>query len=307
VTPEAIGSEVGTYGVPECGTKFVRQMISDVKPKNFSDLLKISGYSHGTDVWLNNAQDLIKEGIPTEDTISTRDDIMNSLIKRGMEPSMAFKIMEWCRKGKAAKKGFTPEQAEALEKAKIPDFYVKSCRTVQYLFPKAHAVAYVISAYRIAYCKVHHPKQFYAAYFTVRAPKFDYTLVRQGKDYMKRFIKNVYAQGTKASVNDKDTVTYLELAVEMLERGFEFEDIDIYKSDPHKFQVTEKGVRVPLGAISGMGGVAADGIGEARKNGPFISREDLKNRSKVSTAAIEALAEVGALEGMPATDQIELF
>ena len=307
VTPEAIGSEVGTYGVPECGTKFVRQMISDVKPKNFSDLLKISGYSHGTDVWLNNAQDLIKEGIPTEDTISTRDDIMNSLIKRGMEPSMAFKIMEWCRKGKAAKKGFTPEQAEALEKAKIPDFYVKSCRTVQYLFPKAHAVAYVISAYRIAYCKVHHPKQFYAAYFTVRAPKFDYTLVRQGKDYMKRFIKNVYAQGTKASVNDKDTVTYLELAVEMLERGFEFEDIDIYKSDPHKFQVTEKGVRVPLGAISGMGGVAADGIGEARKNGPFISREDLKNRSKVSTAAIDALAEVGALEGMPATDQIELF
>lgn len=307
VTPEDIGSEVGTYGVPECGTKFVRQMISDVKPKNFSDLLKISGYSHGTDVWLNNAQDLIKEGKPTEDTISTRDDIMISLIRYGMEPSMAFKIMEWCRKGKAAKGGFTPEQAEALEKAKIPEFYVKSCRTVQYLFPKAHAVAYVLSAYRIAYCKVHHPKEFYAAYFTVRAPNFDYTIVRQGKDYMKKFIKNVYSQGTDASTNDQDIVTYLELAVEMLERGYIFEDIDIYKSDAHKFQVTEKGLRVPLGAISGMGGVAAEGLAEARKRGTFISREDLKNRSKISSAAVEALVTVGSLEGMPATDQIELF
>ena len=307
VTPEQIGTDVATYGVPECGTRFVRQMISDVKPKNFSDLLRISGYSHGTDVWLNNAQDLIRSGTPTEDTISTRDDIMNWLINKGMEPSMAFGIMEWSRKGKAHKKGFEPNQLEAFEKAHIPDFYIKACTTLQYLFPKAHAVAYVLSAYRIAYCKVHHPKEFYAAYFTVRAPHFDYTLVHKGLDYMKRFIQNVNAQGTKASVNDKDTATYMELCVEMLERGFVFDEVDLYKSDAHKFLVTEKGLLPPLGAIGGIGGVAAEGIVEARKKGPFISQEDLRNRAKISTSNVEILDELGVLEGMPKTDQIELF
>lgn len=307
VTPEQIGTDVATYGVPECGTRFVRQMISDVKPKNFSDLLRISGYSHGTDVWLNNAQDLIRAGTPTEDTISTRDDIMNWLINKGMEPSMAFGIMEWSRKGKAHKKGFKPEQLEAFKKAHIPEFYIKACTTLQYLFPKAHAVAYVLSAYRIAYCKVHHPREFYAAYFTVRAPHFDYALVHKGLDYMKRFIKNVTAQGTKASVNDKDAATYMELCVEMLERGFVFENVDLYKSDAHRFLVTEKGLLPPLGAIGGIGGVAAEGIVEARKKGPFISQEDLRNRAKISTANVEILDELGILEGMPKTDQIELF
>lgn len=307
VTPEQIGTDVATYGVPECGTRFVRQMISDVKPKNFSDLLRISGYSHGTDVWLNNAQDLIRAGTPTEDTISTRDDIMNWLINKGMEPSMAFGIMEWSRKGKAHKKGFKPEQLEAFKKAHIPEFYIKACTTLQYLFPKAHAVAYVLSAYRIAYCKVHHPREFYAAYFTVRAPHFDYALVHKGLDYMKRFIRNVTAQGTKASVNDKDAATYMELCVEMLERGFVFENVDLYKSDAHKFLVTEKGLLPPLGAIGGIGGVAAEGIVEARKKGPFISQEDLRNRAKISTANVEILDELGILEGMPKTDQIELF
>lgn len=307
VTPEQIGTDVATYGVPECGTRFVRQMISDVKPKNFSDLLRISGYSHGTDVWLNNAQDLIRAGTPTEDTISTRDDIMNWLINKGMEPSMAFGIMEWSRKGKAHKKGFKPEQLEAFKKAHIPEFYIKACTTLQYLFPKAHAVAYVLSAYRIAYCKVHHPREFYAAYFTVRAPHFDYALVHKGLDYMKRFIRNVTAQGTKASVNDKDAATYMELCVEMLERGFVFENVDLYKSDAHRFLVTEKGLLPPLGAIGGIGGVAAEGIVEARKKGPFISQEDLRNRAKISTANVEILDELGILEGMPKTDQIELF
>ena len=258
-------------------------------------------------MWLNNAQDLIKEGKPTEETISTRDDIMNYLIEKGVEPSMAFGIMEWCRKGKAFKKGLKPEQKEALKNAHIPDFYVKSCQTVQYLFPKAHAVAYVISAYRIAYCKVHHPKEFYAAYFSIRTPKFDFALVNKGEAFMKRFIKDVYAQGTKASVNDKDTVTYMEVAVEMLERGFSFENIDLYKSDPHKFLVTEHGLLPPIGALAGIGETAAEGIGEARTGGPFISQEDLKTRAKISTAAIDALAELGALHDLPATDQIELF
>jgi DNA polymerase-3 subunit alpha (Gram-positive type) len=307
VKPEDIDTPVATYGVPECGTRFVRQMIYDVKPKNFSDLLRISGYSHGTDVWLNNAQDLIRAGTPTEDTISTRDDIMNWLINKGMEPSMAFGIMEWSRKGKAHKKGFKPDQLEAFKKANIPEFYIKACQTLQYLFPKAHAVAYVLSAYRIAYCKVHHPKEFYSAYFTIRAPKFDYTEVHKGLDYMKRFIQNVNAQGTKASVNDKDTATYMELCVEMLARGFVFEDVDLYRSDAHKFLITEKGLLPPLGAIGGIGGVAAEGIVEARKAGQFISREDLRNRAKISNTAVEVLANLGILEGLPATDQIELF
>ena len=307
VTPEAIGSEVGTLGVPECGTHFVRQMIADVKPKNFSDLLRISGYSHGTGVWLENAQDLIKEGHPTDETISTRDDIMTYLINKGVEPSIAFSIMETCRKGKAHKNGFSDKQAEALQKANIPDFYIRSCRTVQYLFPKAHAVAYVLSAYRIAYCKVHHPKEFYAAYFSIRAPKFDYAQVHKGEEYMKKFIKDVYAQGNKAKVNDKDTATYMEMCVEMLERGFVFEDVDLYRSDAHKFIVTEKGLLPPLGSIGGIGGVAAEDIVEARKKGEFISQEDLKNRAKISKSNVEVLADLGILEGMPATDQIELF
>ena len=307
VTPEEIGSEVGTYGVPECGTRFVRQMISDVKPKNFSDLLRISGYSHGTDVWLNNAQDLIRGGTPTEDTISTRDDIMNWLINKGMEPSMAFGIMEWSRKGKAHKKGFKPDQLEAFKAANIPEFYIKACQTLQYLFPKAHAVAYVLSAYRIAYCKVHHPKEFYSAYFTIRAPHFDYVQVHKGINYMRQFIKNVNLQGTKASVNDKDTATYMELAVEMLARGFVFEDVDLYRSDAHRFLVTEKGLLPPLGAIGGIGGVAAEGIVAARKAGPFISKEDLRNRAKISSTAVEIMSDLGITKDLPETDQIELF
>ena len=307
VSPEDIMTDVATYGVPECGTRFVRQMISDVKPKNFSDLLRISGYSHGTDVWLNNAQDLIKNGTPTEDTISTRDDIMNWLINKGMEPSMAFGIMEWARKGKAHKQGFKAEQEEAFKKANIPEFYIKSCKTLQYLFPKAHAVAYVLSAYRIAYCKVHHPKEFYSAYFTIRAPKFDFVEVHKGINFMRSFIKNVGQQGTKASVNDKETATYMELAVEMLARGFEFEDVDLYRSDAHQFIVTDKGLLPPLGAIGGIGGVAAENIVKARSKGPFISREDLRNRAKISNTAVEVLADLGVLEGLPETDQIELF
>lgn len=307
VTPEQLGSNVGTFGVPECGTAFVRQMIEDVKPKNFSDLLRISGYSHGTDVWLNNAQDLIKEGKDTVDTISTRDDIMNYLINKGVDPSMAFGIMEWSRKGKAHKSGLKPDQLAAMKAANVPDFYMESCQTLQYLFPKAHAVAYVLSAYRIAYCKVHHPKQFYAAYFSIRAPKFDYAMVSKGESFMRRFIKDVYMQGTKAKVNDKDTATYMELAIEMMERGFTFENIDLYKSDPHNFLVTETGLLPPLGSLAGIGGAAAEGIAEARKDGVFISREDLRTRAKISNSAIEALADLGVLKGLPATDQIELF
>ena len=307
VTAGQINSDVGTYGIPEFGTHFVRQMIKDVQPKNFSDIVRVSGYSHGTDVWLNNAQDLIKSGIPVDDTISTRDDIMTSLIAKGVDPSKAFKIMEACRKGKAHKQGLPPDLLDSMKKANVPEWYIESCHKVQYLFPKAHAVAYVMMAYRIAYCKVHYPKEFYAAYFTVRAPKFDAALVLNGLDYMKKAVKEVYSQGNAAKVNDKDTATYMELAIEMISRGYEFERVDIYKSDPHKFIVTPKGLLPPLAGLAGIGETAADNIAKAREGQPFISQEDLKTRAGIPKSAVDALAAHGSLEGMPETDQIGLF
>jgi DNA polymerase-3 subunit alpha (Gram-positive type) len=308
VTPEQIGSEVGTFGIPECGTQFVRQMIKDVQPKRFSEIVRVSGYSHGTDVWLNNAQDLIKEGKPVAETISTRDDIMTHLISKGVEPSLAFKTMEYVRKGKAAKSGLEPKMKEAMQAVNIPDWYIQSCERVQYLFPKAHAVAYVLMAYRIAYCKVHHPKHFYASYFTVRATDFDYTHVSKGSHYIKNFIKSVYQQGFRASVLDKSIATYLELANEMIERGYEFEKVDLYKSHPTKFLITEKGLRPPLASLAGVGNNAALSIAEARDvNNPFISREDLRQRAGIGKAVIERLADVGVLDDLPESNQIDLF
>ena len=308
VTPEQIGSDVGTFGIPECGTQFVRQMIKDVQPKKFSEIVRVSGYSHGTDVWLNNAQDLIKEGKPVSETISTRDDIMTHLISKGVEPSLAFKTMEYVRKGKAAKSGLEPKMKEAMQAVNIPDWYIQSCERVQYLFPKAHAVAYVLMAYRIAYCKVHHPKHFYASYFTVRATDFDYTHVSKGLHYIKNFIKSVYQQGFRASVLDKSIATYLELANEMIERGYEFEKVDLYKSHPTKFLITEKGLRPPLASLAGVGNTAALSIAAARDvNNPFISREDLRQRSGIGKAVIERLADVGVLDDLPESNQIDLF
>ena len=308
VTPEQIGSEVGTFGIPECGTQFVRQMIKDVQPKRFSEIVRVSGYSHGTDVWLNNAQDLIKEGKPVAETISTRDDIMTHLISKGVEPSLAFKTMEYVRKGKAAKSGLEPKMKEAMQAVNIPDWYIQSCERVQYLFPKAHAVAYVLMAYRIAYCKVHHPKHFYASYFTVRATDFDYTHVSKGSHYIKNFIKSVYQQGFRASVLDKSIATYLELANEMIERGYEFEKVDLYKSHPTKFLITEKGLRPPLASLAGVGNNAALSIAEARDvNNPFISREDLRQRAGIGKSVIERLADVGVLDDLPESNQIDLF
>ena len=308
VTPEQIGSDVGTFGIPECGTAFVRQMIKDVQPKKFSEIVRVSGYSHGTDVWLNNAQDLIKEGKPVAETISTRDDIMTHLISKGVEPSLAFKTMEYVRKGKAAKNGLEPKMKEAMEAVNIPDWYIKSCERVQYLFPKAHAVAYVLMAYRIAYCKVHYPKHFYASYFTVRATDFDYTHVSKGLHYIKNFIKSVYQQGYKASNTDKDAATYLELANEMIERGYEFEKIDLYKSHPTKFTITKKGLLPPLASLSGVGNSAALAIAAVRDpQNPFISREDLRLRAGIGKAVVERMAEMGVLNDLPESNQIDLF
>lgn len=308
VTPEQIDSNVGTFGIPECGTKFVRQMIEDVKPKNFSEVVRVSGYSHGTDVWLNNAQDLIRQGIPVKETVSTRDDIMTYLIAKGVKPKLAFKTMEYCRKGKAAKKGLEPEMRQAMTEAGIPEYYMKSCETLNYLFPKAHAVAYVLMAYRIAYCKVHYPKHFYAAYFTVRATDFDYIPVSKGLQYIKNTIRNLYNLGTKASATEKSQITYLELANEMIERGFEFERIDLYKSHPIKFLVTEKGLLPPLASLGGLGEVAAKNIAQHRdENNPFISQEDMRLRCGIGKSSVELLANNGILGDLPESNQISLF
>ncbi len=308
VTAQQIGTDVGTYGIPECGTQFTRGMIHELQPKKFSELVRVSGYSHGTDVWLNNAQDLIRSGKSKFETISTRDDVMNSLMAKGVAPSMAFKVMEYVRKGKAAKKGLQPEMKAAMEKAQIPPWFMESCEKVKYLFPKAHAVAYVLMAYRIAYFKVHYPKAYYAAYFTVRAPDFDASYLAKGESYIKQFIKDIYAQGFKASATDKSAVTYLELVIEMLARGLTIEPIDLYQSQARRFSVTEKGIRIPLSALSGVGVSAAQSIVDARANGiKFISKEDLRNRSHVSQGVIEKLDAYGSLKGLPDSDQIDLF
>lgn len=308
VTPEQIDSYVGTLGIPECGTAFVRQMINDVQPKCFSEIVRVSGYSHGTNVWLNNAQDLIKEGKPVSEIISTRDDIMTNLIAKGVEPSLAFKIMEHVRKGKAEKEGLPDNMLEGMQKANVPKWYIESCKKIGYLFPKAHAVAYVLMAYRIAWCKVHKPLAFYAAYFSIRAPEFDYGIVRKGAQYVKQYIRNVKALGFKATAKEKATVTYLELVNEMLERGYVFDNIDIYESDAERFRITDKGLRPPLKALSGVGGAAAEAISKVvDKNNPFISQEDLRLRAGVGKTVIELLNEVGALGDLPECSQMSLF
>ncbi len=308
VTEEQINSSTGTYGIPECGTAFTRGMIHELQPKMFSEVVRVSGYSHGTAVWLNNAQELIKNGTAKDQTISTRDDIMTNLIAKGVEPSIAFKTMEYVRKGGAAKQGLLPEMKEAMVEANVPEWYINSCEKIAYLFPKAHAVAYVLMAYRIAYCKVHYPKEYYAAYFTVRAPDFDATYLEQGLSGIKNFIKYVYEQGVKAAPKDKTAVTFLELVVEMMERGFKFAPIDIYESDPVKFKVTEEGLRPPLKALDGIGKNAALAISAVRdKNNPFVSHEDIRGRSKVGQAVIDKLAKHGVLKDLPETAQISLF
>ncbi|MBQ3366617.1 MAG: PolC-type DNA polymerase III [Acidaminococcaceae bacterium] len=334
VTPEQIGTNVGTLGIPECGTRFTLDMIHELKPRLFSDIVRVSGYSHGTNVWIGNAKDLIESGHPVEQTISTRDDVMTSLIAKGVDPAIAFKTMEYVRKGKAAKKGLEPAMREAMEKAHVPDWYMKSCETVQYLFPKAHAVAYVLNAYRIAYCKVHHPLAYYAAYFSQRAD-VDATYIAKGEAYIRQYIKNVDLQGKDAKAVDKDNVIYLQLVLEMLARGFVFYPIDLYKSHAYQFRPEDnQGIRIPLCCLPGVGKGVARTLWLAVKNNSrkFISQEDLlsccrqteqivldktarreellpeeEELGHVGQTALDALAEYGALGDLPVSNQMDLF
>ena len=308
VTPEQIKSEVGTYGVPEFGTKFVRGMLVDTKPTTFEELIRISGLSHGTDVWLNNAQTLIEKGIVTlSEAICTRDDIMIYLISKGLEPGLAFKIMEIVRKGKAPKK-LTPDMVEEMKKHDVPDWYIDSCFKIKYMFPKAHAAAYVTNAFRIAWFKVHIPKAYYAAFMSIRADEFDSESMLYGKERVLAKMREIDNQGNSASQKDKNMYPILELVLEMNERGINFLPIDLYKSTVNKFTVEKDGIRPPFSALTGFGEVDAKKLVEAReKYEKFSSIEDMIIKSKIGKVAVETLKQSGCLDGMPKSEQMDIF
>ncbi|MDN4594460.1 PolC-type DNA polymerase III [Polycladomyces subterraneus] len=305
VTPEDLGGNtMGTLGIPEFGTRFVRQMLEDTKPTTFGELVRISGLSHGTDVWLNNAQDLIRSGTAKlSEVISTRDDIMVYLIYKGLPPSKAFKIMEKVRKGK----GLTDEEADFMRQHNVPEWYIESCRKIKYMFPKAHAVAYVMMAVRIAWFKVYYPAEYYATYFSVRADDFDLELVLKGKDAIRRQIEEILEKGNAATAKEKGLLTVLESAQEMLARGLKFGNIDLYRSDAIRFQVDGDRLLPPFSSVSGIGENAARNIVQAREQGEFLSIEDLQKRSRISSAVVEVLKKLGCLEGLPESNQLTLF
>ena len=305
VTPEEINCPIGCLAIPEFGTKFVRQMLLDTKPKTFAELVRISGLSHGTDVWLNNAQDLVVEGtVEFKEVISTRDDIMNYLIFKGLPPKMAFTIMESVRKGK----GLKPEFIEEMKKNDVPDWYIGSCQKIKYMFPKAHAVAYVMMSFRLAYYKVHYPEAFYATYFTMKAEDFDADLIVKGLDAIKNKMDEITSMGNDATAKEKNMLTVLEVAYEMYARGIKILPVDIYESDAKEFKVVgEKQILPPMIALQGVGENAAIHIQQERGNGEFISKEDLQKRTKISKTVIETLTIHGSLDNMSEKNQLSLF
>ena len=310
VTPEQINSKVGTFGVPEFGTKFVRGMLLDTMPKTFMDLICISGLSHGTDVWVGNAKELIDSRIVTtiSEAVCTRDDIMVYLIKKGLPPNGAFKIMETVRKGKALKEPKWPEYESLMREHDVPEWYIDSCKKIKYMFPKAHAAAYVMMAFRIAWFKVHIPQAYYAAYFTIRAKAFDAEFMINGKEVVKEKIKEIDMLGNDATNKDKDMYDDLELVLEMYERGFKFLPIDLYKSHSTQFKLEEDGIRPPLNSISGMGTVAAEGVYNAAHGEEELkSIDDLRKSAKIGNAAIELLKKFGCLKGLPESDQLSFL
>lgn len=304
VTAEQIMCETGTLGVPEFGTRFVRQMLEETKPKTFGELLIISGLSHGTDVWLGNAQELINDGTcELSEVIGCRDDIMVYLMQQGLEASLAFQIMESVRRGR----GLTDEWVVEMKKHAVPDWYVDSCRKIKYMFPKAHASAYVLMALRIAYFKVHHPIFFYSAYFTVRASDFELDTMVKGSNAIRSRIQEIHAKGNDATPKEKSLVVVLEVALEMNERGISFAKVDLYNSSATEFLVDGDQLIPPFDAIDGLGSNAAKNVVIAREDGEFLSKEDLRERSRISKTVIEYLDNHGSLEGMEEKNQLSLF
>lgn len=305
VEPEDLfGCDLGSLGIPEFGTEFVMQMLRDTKPKNFSDLVRISGLSHGTDVWLNNAQYYIARGDCTLSTaICTRDDIMTYLIHTGVENGLAFKIMESVRKGK----GLTPEWEEAMTAAGVEPWYIESCKKIKYMFPKAHAVAYVMMAFRIAYFKVYYPLAYYAAFFSIRAKAFDYEIMCQGREKLENTMKDYKRRTNELSQKEQAAYGDMKIVQEMYARGFEFTPIDIFSAQAKHFQIVDGKLMPSLNSIDGMGDKAAEGVVEAAKEGPFTSCENFKNRSKVSGTIVEKMRQLGLLGNLPLSDQMSLL
>ena len=303
IKPEDIGgTKLGTLGIPEFGTDFAMQMLIDTKPKYFSDLVRIAGLSHGTDVWLGNAQTLIEEGKATISTaICTRDDIMIYLISMGVESSLAFTIMEAVRKGK----GLREEWEATMREHNVPEWYIWSCKKIKYMFPKAHAAAYVMMGWRVAWFKVHKPLAYYAAYFGIRASAFSYEIMCRGKERLDialtELLKTPKDQQTK---KDQDTIRDGRIAQEMYARGFEFMPIDIYKAKARECQIIDGKIMPPLSSVEGLGDKACEQVEEAAKHGPFTSLENFRNQAKVSKTNVDKMVELGILTGLPETDQL---
>ena len=305
VEPEDLGGcPLGSLGIPEFGTDFVIQMLIDTKPQSFSDLIRISGLSHGTDVWLGNAQTLIEEGKATISTaICTRDDIMIYLIGMGLESELSFTIMESVRKGK----GLKDEWIEEMKAHNVPDWYIWSCQKIKYMFPKAHAAAYVMMAWRIAYCKVYYPLAYYAAFFSIRATAFNYELMCQGKEKLNYFIKDYEKRKDTLTKKEQDTVKDMRIVQEMYARGFTFLPLDVYTAKARYFQIIDGKLMPALNTIEGLGDKAAEAIEDAAKQGAFLSKDDFRQRTKVSKTVIDLMSDLGLLEGLPETNQLSLF
>jgi len=304
IKDEKYKCETGSLGIPEFGTKFVRQMLVETQPTTFAELVRISGLSHGTDVWINNAQDLVKQGkAQLKDVISTRDDIMNYLIYKGLPPKSAFTIMERVRKGK----GLTDENIEMMKENNVPEWYIWSCNQIKYMFPKAHAVAYVMMSFRIAYFKVHYPLAFYATYFATKIDDFDAELVSKGKDAVRNKMHELNNSVVKLTKKEQDLFSILEVVDEMYSRGFSFEKVDLYKSDAEKFIIVNDKLLMPLRSLQGVGENAAKAISKVREDGEFLSIEDIKKRSKATKTVIEALKEHGCISNLPETNQLSFF
>ena len=305
VKPEDIlGCKLGSLGIPEFGTDFAMQMLIDTQPTSFSDLVRIAGLSHGTDVWLGNAQTLIEEGKATISTaICTRDDIMIYLMQMGVEAGLSFTIMESVRKGK----GLKDEWIATMKEHNVPDWYIWSCKKIKYMFPKAHAAAYVMMAWRIAYCKVNYPLAYYAAFYSIRADCFSYELMCQGKEHLEAVLADYNRRKDELSKKEQDSIRDLRIVQEMYARGFEFMPIDIYKAHSRLFQIIDGKIMPSLGSIDGMGDKAAEAMMEAAKDGPFLSRDDLRSRSKAPQNVIDKMGELGLLGSLPQSNQLSLF
>ncbi len=305
ITPDQIGGcKLGCLGIPEFGTEFAIQMLLDTKPTMFSDLVRIAGLAHGTDVWLGNAQTLIEEGKATISTaICTRDDIMVYLIGMGVESSLSFKIMESVRKGK----GLQPEMQKAMEEAGVPDWYIWSCKKIKYMFPKAHAAAYVMMAWRIAYCKINYPLAYYASYFSIRASAFSYELMCQGQEHLERVMADYKRRSDTLTKKEQDAYKDMKNVQEMYVRGFSFMPIDIFRAQSRLFQIIDGQLMPSLSSIDGLGEKAADAIVEAAKDGPFLSKDDFRDRTKVSKTVVEMMDNLHLLGDLPQSNQISLF